>query len=168
MDTYALIHGAADTGWSWHLVAAELRQRGHDVVAVDLPCEDDSAGLPEYADAVTEAVGARTGLVLVAHSCGGFTAPVGPRGRGAAARTGPVRDSGLGALAACAVAGRTDAVPALPRRSHVSRPVPAPGGAGALGVNADEIDGSHCVALSRPKELAERLESFRLGVPGEP
>ena len=24
----------------------ELRTRGHDVVAVDLPCEDDSAGCP--------------------------------------------------------------------------------------------------------------------------
>jgi hypothetical protein len=24
----------------WHLVEAELRARGHDVVAPDLPCED--------------------------------------------------------------------------------------------------------------------------------
>ena len=30
-----------------------------------------------------------------------------------------------------------------------------------LGVTADEIDGSHCVALSRPVELAARLEAFR-------
>jgi hypothetical protein len=30
-----------------------------------------------------------------------------------------------------------------------------------LGIIPDEIDGSHCVALSRPKELAERLESCR-------
>ncbi len=30
-----------------------------------------------------------------------------------------------------------------------------------LGIAPDEIDGSHCVALSRPKELAERLESYR-------
>ena len=29
-------------GWPWHLVAAELRQRNHDVVASDLPCDDDS------------------------------------------------------------------------------------------------------------------------------
>jgi hypothetical protein len=28
----------------------ELRQRGHESVAPDLPCDDDSAGLPEYAD----------------------------------------------------------------------------------------------------------------------
>ena len=29
-----------------------------------------------------------------------------------------------------------------------------------LGFTPDEIDGSHCVFLSRPKELAERLEAY--------
>jgi hypothetical protein len=29
-----------------------------------------------------------------------------------------------------------------------------------LDIEADEIDGSHCVASSRPKELADRLEGF--------
>jgi pimeloyl-ACP methyl ester carboxylesterase len=29
-----------------------------------------------------------------------------------------------------------------------------------LGIVPDEIDGGHCVALSRPKELAARLESY--------
>jgi pimeloyl-ACP methyl ester carboxylesterase len=76
MATFALIHGAGDVGWYWHLVEAELRARGHDVVAPDLPCEDDSAGLPEYADAVVDAIGDRTDLVVVAQSLGGFTAPL--------------------------------------------------------------------------------------------
>ena len=76
MATYVLIHGAGDVGWYWHLVEAELRTRGHDVVAPDLPCEDDSAGLPEYADAVIAAIGERTDLVVVAQSFGGFTAPL--------------------------------------------------------------------------------------------
>ncbi|MEV4517568.1 alpha/beta hydrolase family protein [Dactylosporangium sp. NPDC049525] len=71
-----LIHGAAADSWCWHLLAAELRDRGHDVVAVDLPCTDESAGLPEYADAVVGAIGDRTDLVVVAHSLGGFTAPL--------------------------------------------------------------------------------------------
>ena len=31
MATCALIHGAGDVGWYWHLVAAELRGAGHDV-----------------------------------------------------------------------------------------------------------------------------------------
>jgi pimeloyl-ACP methyl ester carboxylesterase len=29
-----------------------------------------------------------------------------------------------------------------------------------LGITPDEIDGGHCPALSRPKELADRLESY--------
>jgi len=45
MATYALIHGGGDVAASWDLVAGELRERGHDVVAVDLPSEDESAGL---------------------------------------------------------------------------------------------------------------------------
>ncbi|RFU37046.1 alpha/beta hydrolase [Actinomadura logoneensis] len=76
MATYVLIPGAASGPWYWHLLAAELRGRGHDVVPVDLPCEDDSAGLAEYADTVVRAVEGRSGLVLVAHSLGGFTAPL--------------------------------------------------------------------------------------------
>jgi pimeloyl-ACP methyl ester carboxylesterase len=31
-----------------------------------------------------------------------------------------------------------------------------------LGITPDEMDGSHCVALSRPKELADRLEAYRV------
>lgn len=76
MAAFAFIHGAGDAGWYWHLVEAELRERGHDTVAPDLPCDDDSAGLPEYADTVAAAVGDRTGLVVVAQSLGGFIAPL--------------------------------------------------------------------------------------------
>ena len=76
MATYALIHGAGDVGWYWHLVAAELRGRGHEVVAPDLPCEDESAGLSDYADVVLEAIGGRRDLVVVAQSFGGYTAPI--------------------------------------------------------------------------------------------
>jgi pimeloyl-ACP methyl ester carboxylesterase len=43
MATFALIHGGGDVGWYWHLVEAELRERGHEVVAPDLPCDVDSA-----------------------------------------------------------------------------------------------------------------------------
>jgi hypothetical protein len=57
MATFVLIHGAGDVGWYWHLVEAELRERGHDTVAPDLLCDDDSAGLPEYVDAVVQAIG---------------------------------------------------------------------------------------------------------------
>jgi pimeloyl-ACP methyl ester carboxylesterase len=76
MATFVFIPGAGDVGWYWHLVEAELRARGHDTVAPDLPCDDDAAGLPEYADAVVAAAGDRTGVVVVAQSFGGFTAPL--------------------------------------------------------------------------------------------
>ena len=76
MATYVLIHGAGDVAWYWHLLEAELRSRGHEVVAPDLPCEDDSAGLAEYADTVVAAIGDRSELIVVAQSFGGFTAPL--------------------------------------------------------------------------------------------
>ena len=74
MATFVLIHGAAESGSNWHLVARELRVRGHDVVAPNLPCEDDTAGFPEYASAVVDAVGDRPDPIIVGHSLGGFTA----------------------------------------------------------------------------------------------
>lgn len=76
MATFALIHGAGDTGWYWHLVEPVLRQRGHGVVAPDLPCDDDTATLLHYADTVVEAIGGRRNLIVVGQSYGGFTAPI--------------------------------------------------------------------------------------------
>jgi pimeloyl-ACP methyl ester carboxylesterase len=76
MATYVLIPGAGSDSWYWHLVVPELQRRGHDVVAPDLPVDDDSAGLAEYTDVVIDAIGDRTDLILVAQSLGGFTAPL--------------------------------------------------------------------------------------------
>jgi pimeloyl-ACP methyl ester carboxylesterase len=79
MATFALIHGGGDVGWYWHLVEAELRQRRHRVVAPDLPCDDQSAGLRDYADTVVDAVdavGDRKDVIVVGQSYGAFTAPI--------------------------------------------------------------------------------------------
>jgi pimeloyl-ACP methyl ester carboxylesterase len=76
MATYVLIHGAGSEAWYWHLVVPELQAHGHDVVAPDLPVDDDSAGFPEYADTVVDAIGDRTDLIVVAQSLAGFTAPL--------------------------------------------------------------------------------------------
>jgi pimeloyl-ACP methyl ester carboxylesterase len=76
MATYVLVPGAGGRAWYWHRLAPELRERGHDVVAVDLPAGDDSAGLPEYADTVVKAIDGRSNLVIVAQSMGGLTAPL--------------------------------------------------------------------------------------------
>lgn len=75
-STFVLIHGAGDVGWYWHRVEAELRARGHDVVAPDLPGDDESLALDDYASAVIAAVGDRRDLIVVAQSFGGFTAPL--------------------------------------------------------------------------------------------
>lgn len=77
MATFVCIHGAGGRGSYWDLVAAELHEVGHETVAMDLPCDDDAAGLSDYADAVVDAIGdRRDDLVLVAQSLGGFTAPL--------------------------------------------------------------------------------------------
>jgi pimeloyl-ACP methyl ester carboxylesterase len=76
MATFALIHGGGGSAWDWHLVVPELRKRGHEPVAVDLPCEQESAGWWAYAGAVVDAVAERRDVIVVGHSLGGFTAPL--------------------------------------------------------------------------------------------
>jgi len=222
--TFVLIHGAADTAWYWHLVEPELRGRGHDVVAMDLPCDDDSAGLDDYADTVVDAIGDRSDLVLVAQSFGGFTAPLVcervqvdlmvlvaamiPSPNESAndywantdwqptkvdrveLREGTSREDAetmamfmhdvppeLAAEALRRVRDQSDtpgmkpwplkAWPEVPTRFLLCRDdrfFPAEWLRRVvnerLGIAPDEIDGSHCIALSRPKELADRLVSY--------
>jgi pimeloyl-ACP methyl ester carboxylesterase len=76
MTTYVLLPGAGGESWYWHLVVPRLRERGHEVLAVDLPAADEDAGLREYADGVVEAIGDRSGVIVVAQSMGAFTAPL--------------------------------------------------------------------------------------------
>jgi pimeloyl-ACP methyl ester carboxylesterase len=225
MSTYVLIHGSGDVGWSWHLVTAELRGRGHEVVAPDLPGDDESATLTDYADAVIEAVGSRKDLVVVGHSFGGFTAPLiadqlaaeqlvlvagmipapgeSPddwwrnTGYGEAVRVQAARDGGRTGNADPYISFYHDVPRALAEealrkeRAHPSRtaneePWPLDAwpdvptkfvlcsedrffppdflrglAADRLGIIPDEIAASHCVALSRPSELADLLENYR-------
>ncbi|PXY31049.1 alpha/beta fold hydrolase [Prauserella muralis] len=74
--TFVLLPGAGSDSWYWHRVVPELRNRGHEVLAVDLPCDDDAAGLAEYAATVVSVIGERRQVVLVAQSMAGFTAPL--------------------------------------------------------------------------------------------
>jgi SAM-dependent methyltransferase len=216
--TFVFIHGAGDAGWYWHLVEAELQARGHDTVAPDLPCDDDSAGLPEYADTVAGAVGGRDGVVVVAQSAGGFTAPLvcdrlaaellvlvapmipvpgevpadywahtryyeEPRERyedtvdlfyqdvppelaaEAQNRSRPQSEARMGEPSPLR------AWPDVPTRVLICRDDHLfPAGyqrrvaRERLGVTPDEIDGGHTPALSRPRELADRLEAYAAGV----
>lgn len=222
MSTFVLVHGAGDVGWSWHLVEAELRARGHDVVAPDLPGDDESLTLDDYADAAVEAIGDRRDLVVVGHSFGAFTAPpVAARrpvaalilvagmvpapgespdqwwrttGYSEAVRRQAARDGGLTgnddpyvafyhdvprtlaeeamskerahpSSAASAQPWPLDAWPDVPTRFVLctqDRFLPPELlrrlARERLGVAPDEITASHCVALSRPVELADILE----------
>lgn len=84
MAQFVLLPGAGGDPWYWHLVAERLRGSGHRAIAVDLPADDDTAGLAEYADATVAAAQGYEGVVLVAQSLGAFTAAM-------AARRLPVR-----------------------------------------------------------------------------
>jgi pimeloyl-ACP methyl ester carboxylesterase len=203
-----LIHGGGSSGWDWHLVVPELRARGHEPVAVDLPTHDDSAGWWDYAGAVVEAVADRPNLIVVGHSMGGFTAPL------VAARR-PVdlivlvagmipapgesfndwwtnagyEDSGYEdvfyhdvpaeleaeAEARGGAQGETvlsepwplESWPEVPTKYLLCRDdrMFTPDWARRharerLGIEADEMDGGHYIALARPAELAERLDAY--------
>jgi hypothetical protein len=49
MASFSLVHGAWHGGWCCDPVRIELEARGHVVYTPDLPCEDVSAGIEEYA-----------------------------------------------------------------------------------------------------------------------
>jgi pimeloyl-ACP methyl ester carboxylesterase len=74
MPTFVLIPGAGSGPWTWEAVAKELREAGHRAIPVDLPCEDPSAGLGDYADVVVAAISEPRDSILVAQSLGAFTA----------------------------------------------------------------------------------------------
>ncbi|HEX2729101.1 MAG TPA: alpha/beta hydrolase, partial [Rubrobacteraceae bacterium] len=229
MTTYVLIPGAGGDAWYWHLLERELRERGHETVAVDLPAGDDSAGLSEYTDVVVAAIGDRADLVLVAQSMGGLTAPlvcervpvdllimlnamVPPEPgetpkewwsntsherarREQAERDGRVLDSEdlretffhdvSSEVVEEAWARREPSQSGTP----FMKPWPLPEWPEVptrflqarddrffpvefqrrvvqerLCITPDEMDGGHLVALSRPKELADRLEAYRKDV----
>jgi pimeloyl-ACP methyl ester carboxylesterase len=187
-------------------------------VAVDLPSEDESAGLWDYADTVLDAVGECHELVVVGHSLGGFTAPLvctraparllvlvagmipAPGERGADWWTNAGYESAAGDDDAHADEDEIavyyhDVPPELVAeavtkwRGQAEAPMLEPWPLGAwpdvptryllcrddrafpaawlrrvvrerLGITPDEIDGGHCPFLSRPRELAERLEAY--------
>jgi len=206
--TFALIHGGGGSAWDWHLVAAELRERGHDPVAPDLPSEDTSAGWLEYADVVVEALGDRARPVVVAHSLGGFTAPIvcaripadllvfvagmipspGELFGDWWTNTG-YEDSGLDDVFYHDVPPELEAEATRKERNQADKPLLEPWpletwpdvptryllcrddrmftanwarrhARERLGIEPDEMDGGHYIAISRPKEVADRLEAY--------
>jgi pimeloyl-ACP methyl ester carboxylesterase len=69
--------GAWHGSWCWELLIPLLESAGHDVVAMDLPCEDTAADFTTYAEIVCRALeGCGRDVVLVGHSMGGHTVPL--------------------------------------------------------------------------------------------
>jgi len=225
--TYVFVQGAGGDAWYWHLVSPEVRARGNDVVAVSLQASDDSAGWTEYTDTIVDAVGDRIGVILVAQSLAGFSAPlvcgqvsvdllvllnamiprpgetgaewwsntgqreamqahltalglppeaadddttlyfhdVSPQVRDQALRRGEPEQSWTPMTQPWPL----DAWPEVPTRVLIGRDdrlFPADLqrriARERLGIEADEIEGGHLVALSRPVQLVERLEAYRI------
>jgi pimeloyl-ACP methyl ester carboxylesterase len=77
VTTFVLVHGAWHGAWCWDHLAAELASRGASSVAVDVPCDDTTAGCAAYAAVVIDAIrDVRDDTVLVGHSLGGLTIPL--------------------------------------------------------------------------------------------
>jgi len=73
---FVLIPGAGGMASYWHRVALLLKEAHQEPIAIDLPGDDASASLSDYADIVVQAIGKRANVILVAQSLGGFTAPL--------------------------------------------------------------------------------------------
>jgi pimeloyl-ACP methyl ester carboxylesterase len=71
-----LVPGAGGDAWYWHRLVPELTRRGLTAVAVDLPADDDSAGLDAYVETVLAAASPWQDVVVVAQSMGGFIGPL--------------------------------------------------------------------------------------------
>lgn len=77
MATFVLVHGAWHDAWCWTLLTPELEDRGHKVIALDLPGDDPDATFDDYAEVVVGGLSHATGdVVLVGHSLGGLTIPL--------------------------------------------------------------------------------------------
>lgn len=76
MADFVLIHGGAGTAAGWSPVREHLSRLGHESVAMDLPCDDPEAGYEDYARSVVRAASGTESPVVVAHSAGGFIAPL--------------------------------------------------------------------------------------------
>ncbi|MBW4631422.1 MAG: alpha/beta hydrolase [Iphinoe sp. HA4291-MV1] len=77
MSLLCLVHGAYLGAWCWDLLTQDIEARGHQTVAVDLPIEDPTAGVAQYAEVVSKALqGFEDDVVLVGHSMAGLIIPL--------------------------------------------------------------------------------------------
>ncbi|MCW2545695.1 MAG: alpha/beta hydrolase [Mycobacterium sp.] len=79
MSKFVLVHGGAHSSSCWELFEPELRRRGHECLAVDMPVDDVTAGIDDYVTAVITQMAGFAGsddrVVLVGHSLAGHVVP---------------------------------------------------------------------------------------------
>jgi pimeloyl-ACP methyl ester carboxylesterase len=79
VTVFSLVHGGQHGAWCWAFLAPELTRRGHQVIAVDLPIGDPSAGAERYAAEVAWSLrDVGPDVTVVGHSLGGLTIPLLP------------------------------------------------------------------------------------------
>lgn len=77
MNLFCLVHGANQGTWCWERLIPELEARGHQVIAMDLPINDPSASLSQYADVVIQSLqNVDDDVILVGHSMAGMIIPL--------------------------------------------------------------------------------------------
>ncbi|MBD2433114.1 MULTISPECIES: alpha/beta fold hydrolase [Fischerella] len=77
MSLFCLVHGAFQGAWCWDLLIPYLEAQGHKTVAMDLPIENASATLSQFADVVIQALPKTDDdIVLVGHSMAGTIIPL--------------------------------------------------------------------------------------------
>lgn len=77
MSLFCLVHGAFQGAWCWDLLIPFLEAQGHEAIAIDLPIEDVSANLSQFADVVLKVLPkTEDDIVLVGHSMAGTIIPL--------------------------------------------------------------------------------------------
>jgi pimeloyl-ACP methyl ester carboxylesterase len=72
MALFVLVHGAWHGGWCFRYLAEELEERGHDVSAPDLPCDQVGLTQRDY----TDVIGPQPDAIVLGHSLGAQTVPL--------------------------------------------------------------------------------------------
>ena len=159
-----LIPGAGGRGWVWHLVEADLRRRGYDAFAVDLPAGEtpgtwwDNVGWEQARTAAARRNGYSPDFDLDSYFLHDIPADLRQEmaGHDVQQSGGPFGDmctfDGWPGVPLHAIAGRDDRFFPVELQQRVARE--------RLGVEPDLVPGGHLAALSRPAELAAALARY--------
>jgi pimeloyl-ACP methyl ester carboxylesterase len=77
MSLFCLVHGAFQGSWCWDLLIPYLEAQGHKTLAMNLPIENSSATLSQFADVIIQALPKTDDdIVVVGHSMAGTIIPL--------------------------------------------------------------------------------------------